>query len=439
MVPLVVTLGLTACSSPPAEEPRQPVPPVSATAETESLAAAPAAPKWSYTPPNPGPDQRLRGPIAGDSRHVLMARFVDPGRPREGFKQVVDVVDATTGVARHVVEIGFDVGSCAVAGNGRTALCAERDLAGRFAVIDLETGRLTVPTEEVFRARVADVGDDTFLVVGSPKGVNDDFQVRLLGADGSAIWSAGFRGIAVLPGSGLVVSLNSEDGRTEVAAHALDDGRKVLTRKVDVARPIVSGYSGGLMLYDGDRTGIYDSRGRKVADAPDGWRTMSSAALLAAGNGRVPSVPVLIHADRPEVAAFSPNDGAQLWSRPLPDPANRCGRAEGLMGIGMKVVVSLPVQEGGSCADPATANETFDAYTGEPGPRIRFGSKDQGVVVGTDGTRIVVATGSLPRTLAVWGQGPQPLWTREYRDRFSGMVSVRAFGDGIYADTQRVV
>lgn len=440
VVPLVVAVGLTACSRPPAEEPRQPVPPVSATAETVSLAAAPAAQKWSYTPPNPGPDQRLRGPIAGDSRHVLMARFVDPGRPREAFKQVVDVVDATTGVARHVVEIGFDVDSCAVAGNGRTALCAERDLAGRFAVIDLETGALTPVADGIPGSSVVDATDDTYLVVGLPAGSEAGTRVRVLGADGGTVWDATVRGVQLLPGAGVVATRSASDsGRTTVEAYALDDGRKVLSRTFDVARPTVAGYAGGLVLDDGRRAEIYDSRGRTVAAAPEGWRAMSSTALLATSNGRVPSVPVLIHADRPEVAAFSPNDGAQLWSRALPDAADRCGRAEGVQGVGTKVIVSLPVQDAGACADPAAANETFDAYTGEPGPRFRFGPKDQGVAVGTDGTRVAVATGSLPRTLAVWGQGPQPLWSREYRDRFGGMVSVRSFGDGIYADTQRVL
>lgn len=440
VVPLVVAVGLTACSRPPAEEPRQPVPPVSATAETVSLAAAPAAPKWSYTPPNPGPDQRLRGPIAGDARHVLMARFVDPGEPRTAFKQVVDVVDATTGVARHVVEIGFDVDSCAVAGNGRTALCAEQDLAGRFAVIDLETGDLTPVADGIPGSSVVDATDDTYLVVGLPAGATGETRVRVLGADGGTVWDAAMRGVQLLPGAGVVASRTATDeGQATVDAYSLDDGRKVLSRKFDVARPTVAGYAGGLVLDDGDRTEIYDSRGRKVADAPDGWRAMSSPPMGTMVGARVPSVPVLIGADPVRVAAFSPNDGTQLWTGVLPAAADGCGRAESVLGVGRKVVVAVPVRDAASCADPAAANETFDAYTGEPGPRFRFGPKDQGVVVGTDGTRIAVATGSLPRTLAVWGQGPQPLWSREYRDRFGGMVSVRAFGNGIYAGTQRVL
>lgn len=432
VVSLMLAAGITGCErgQSPGEGPRSAVPPVSATAETAPLGAVPSAPRWSV-PPNPGLDPRRSGPVAGDARQVLMRRVVDA-------KQFVDVVDAATGRVRHVVEPGFDVDTCAVAGNGRTALCAEMDRAGRSAAIDLETGTVTHFTDGIPSGSVEDVSDDTYVVLGSPDGGTGMTDVRLLGSDGRTVWGDGLRGLTSLSGSGVVVSQWKESGRSTVVAYGITDGRKVLSREY-AGDVVVSGYVGGLMIDDGDRTEIYDSAGRAVARAPAGWRAMQRLLLALAPGARVPSVPILIDRKQRRIAAFSPNDGARIWERPLPEePA--CGPAEAVQGVGRKVVLITPVGDATDCT-PSSARmyAAFDAYTGDPGPRFRFGADDHGYVVGTDGTHIATASGPLQRTLTVWNQGPQPLWSREYGDASGGGFAVRAFGGGIYAHMQRVI
>ncbi|MEU2175627.1 serine/threonine-protein kinase [Nocardia sp. NPDC019219] len=379
-----------------AQLPRRPVTPI-----LPSLEKRPDTPIWTLGDIPGTPAGQPSGPSAlgGDSEVVLFGRTVYPDRG--DALEYLEIIDANTGrpwagTQPVVIDSTGDLSAerCVVSETHTGAAC---HLNGRnsdtLLVVDFATSRIT--------GTVAAAGDISGLTAAGERFVFVDRQsygappaLRSIGVDGRELPMIGWpaarssantrHSIDIFGLVRLAVVRSAPDpaqplSKWELKVIRLEDGKEVFRRDSveeiadDEWNVFIDGFvvGGGAAPY-----GIYDRNGTETAQLPRGWRPSRHPTMSGPGPAET-SVPTAIQVDgdKTTYAGISPRTGAVLWKQ----QSFSAGDSDDpllLRGIGNLILTSK-------------SGRLVDAYTGD---YVIPGYVPEGTELGTDGSRIAVAT-----------------------------------------------
>lgn len=407
-----------------AQLPRRPVTPI-----LPALGARPDNPVWTLqeTPGPPGSEVQDTEVLGGDTELVLVHREI---RLADGNTiDYLDIVDAHTGRLRDgTAPIQVDASQrnpdrCVIDDTRSAAACGLRGASvpdDAVLIIDLAAGRILTTIaarEHVFDLTAAGA---RFVFVDS----TDDGRppaLRSIGADGRELPAISWpdarpalethHWIDVFETARLAVIKSAPAparplSKWEFRVIRLEDGREVFRRDSveEIGNDHWNVYADGFVMAEGDSPpGIYDRNGAETAEMAADLLPSRHLPTAFEESPVETSVPIAVRTDgdKTTYAGIAPRTGTVLWE-------NESYGAEGssepllLRGIGTLIATS-------------DSGRVIDAYTGE---YVIPGYVPEGTPLGTDGTRIAVATdpAGSGHSLEVWDATGR-IWeiTSEYR------------------------
>lgn len=345
------------------------------------------------------------GPVGGDAAHVLYAAKVTDGPLR------ILVLDANTGERQHAIDLSDDASAPQCWVRDDHALCAVSAPSAELLFLDLATGSITA------RSAVAATGAG---FGGYPAGEgflvwSDTTAPALYRPDGSVKWQAEGSAFMASPAAPVIYALDLAGQKGRVLA--AEDGRLLVEIAVLGDQPVrFQAFAGGFALErPGDQIRFFAADGQPMSGAVSAAGGQRLAVTMDAGRSAVTSVPVILETRDAgvTVVAADPGNKENLWKQQVPQADPEKIR---IVGVGRQVVID----------DGANHCFAFDAATGDGG------AIGCGQVLGTDGSRILIATPSPHQTLlpesdlAAFAPGAvTPLWSAPVR-------SAAVFGGGLY-------
>ncbi|MGI5217065.1 protein kinase domain-containing protein [Nocardia sp. CA-290969] len=380
-----------------AQLPRLPVTPI-----LPALDTRPDRPVWTLqeTPGPPGSEAGDTVALGGDSEVVLIHREV---RLADGNTlDYLDIVDANTGRLRDgTAPIEVDASQrnldrCVVDDTRSSAACGLQGASvpdDAVVIIDLAAGRIITTLtarEHIFDLTAAGA---RFVFVDSTDGWPP--VLRSIGTDGRELpairWPdarpspENHHWIDVFDAARLAVIKSAPaPGRPlskwEFRVIRLEDGHEVFRRDSvegidnDQWNVFVDGF---VLAEDGSPPAVYDRNGVKTADIAAGWLPGPHLPTASEEGPVETSVPIVVRTDgdKTTYAGIGPRTGTVLWENESYSAEDSSEPLE-LFGVGTLIATS-------------DSGRVIDAYTGE---YVIPGYVPEGTPLGTDGTRIAVAT-----------------------------------------------